>query len=107
MFIGVAGLLPHEGMFGSFTEDMWSELPAGIAINAGRIDEEIACDVLSDSQLEIGHDSVLVLRIVVMTYAEAKWQSEINRLTGNVRSSSNTKKLRVRPINQMVSRDGW
>jgi hypothetical protein len=37
---------------------MRSNLSAGIAINAGRINEEIALDVFSDSQFGIGHDEV-------------------------------------------------
>jgi hypothetical protein len=38
------------------SKDRRGDLPAGIAVNAGRVDEEIARDVFGDTFLRIGHE---------------------------------------------------
>lgn len=68
-------LLPNVGVIGSFTEDMRHKLPAGIAINAGRIDEEIASDVFSNLEFNVGHAGIFVL-----TSIQAKSAKPINNL---------------------------
>src|SRR5262249_23058183 len=54
-----------ERGFGGFAEDRWSDLAASIAVDACRIDEEIARDVLRHSFFRIGHDKppAFILRL--------------------------------------------
>src|SRR5579871_2272187 len=51
----VGGLELHEGITVGFAEDFGRDLPAGIAINAGRIDEELAGYVLADDFAWVCH----------------------------------------------------
>jgi len=52
---GRSGLRSEEGWFGGFPENGRGDLSAGIAIDAGRIDEEIAGNILGDFLCDIRH----------------------------------------------------
>src|SRR4051794_39681353 len=45
----------HEGVPIALREDRGGELPAGVAVDAGRIDEEVAGSVLGESLLRVRH----------------------------------------------------
>ena len=49
------GLAVNEGVVGGLGEHGGSELPAGVAIDAGEVHEEIARDVLGDALFEVRH----------------------------------------------------
>src|SRR5262249_28647935 len=49
-----------EGRFRRLSEDRRGDLPTGIAVDAGRVHEEVARDVLRHSLLGIGHNRASV-----------------------------------------------
>jgi len=44
-----------ERVFRPFGKDLGGQLPAGVAVDAGRIDEEIAGDVFAQSFVRVSH----------------------------------------------------
>src|SRR6185369_12914928 len=50
------GLVMDEGVLAGLTKNRRSELTAGIAVDAGRVDEEVAGDILRDTLVEVRHD---------------------------------------------------
>src|SRR5260370_23465691 len=64
-----------EGSFAGFTKDRKSDLPTGIAVDAGRIHEEIARDVFRHSFFGVGHYqaslTVSLVLFYILTIAES------------------------------------
>jgi len=66
-----------EGRFRCFPEDRGSDLPTGIAVDAGRVYEEIARDVFQHSFLGVSHVRVSLLIFIHSTPGSLKTEAVV------------------------------